>query len=65
MVLPLIGVLFGSMASDSCGVQHIQILNDIKKNELDFNPEFCEEIVYRIDIFNEKCLPEIEILDCG
>lgn len=58
-------VVLMSLISDSCGVQHIAILNDIQKYEESSDPEFCESIVYRIDDFNDMCEPEIEILDCG
>ncbi len=58
-------VLLVSFSTDSCGIQHISILNDIQKYEESFDPEFCEELVYRIDDYNEICKPEIEILDCG
>ena len=50
---------------DSCGISHISILNDISKYHDTLDPEFCESVVYRIDEFNERCSPRIEILDCG
>lgn len=41
------------------------ILNDLKTYEQLFDPEYCEVLVERIDLFNEQCEPPIEILDCG
>ncbi len=65
IVIPAIVIILGTDAWDSCGIQHISILNDIQKYEQTLDPEFCESIVYRIDDFNDMCEPEIEILDCG
>lgn len=52
-------------SSNSCGIQHISILNDITSYEKSLDPEFCEVIVEKIDLFNETCEPQVEILDCG
>ena len=49
----------------SCGLKHIAILNDLKTYESTLDPEFCEELVEKIDSFNMQCKPEVEILDCG
>jgi len=65
IVIPATVIILGTSAWDSCGIQHITILNDIQKYEQTLDPEFCESIVYRIDDFNDICEPEIEILDCG
>ena len=59
-----IGVLLGTIFT-SCSVKHIGLLNDIKKFEQTLDPEFCENIVEQIDLFNDECEPEIEIIDCG
>ena len=59
-----IGILLGTIFT-SCSVKHIGILNDIKKFEQTLDPEFCESVVERIDLFNDECEPEIEIIDCG
>ena len=50
---------------NSCGLKHIAILNDLKTYESTLDPEFCEELVEKIDSFNMQCKPEVEILDCG
>ena len=50
---------------NSCGLKHIAILNDLKTYESTLDPEFCEELLEKIDSFNMQCKPEVEILDCG
>ncbi|MBS3926756.1 MAG: hypothetical protein KGZ34_08730 [Nitrosarchaeum sp.] len=57
-------LLLGHVLS-SCGVQHIVIINDLKSYESSFDPEFCDGLVERINLFNDKCEPKVEILDCG
>ncbi|ARS64660.1 hypothetical protein NMSP_1042 [Candidatus Nitrosomarinus catalina] len=41
------------------------ILNEIKIYEQSLNPEFCEEILEKVIVYNDSCTPVIEILDCG
>jgi len=41
------------------------ILNEITSYEQSLEPEFCEITVEKIDLFNDDCEPQIEILDCG
>ena len=53
------------LTGNSCGIQHMLILNEINSYEKSLDPEFCEIIVEKIDMFNDSCEPEIEILDCG
>ncbi len=43
----------------------MQLVNKITSYEKSLDPEVCEVIVEKIDLFNEQCKPEIEILDCG
>jgi hypothetical protein len=52
-------------SGSSCGIQHMIILNEITSYEKSLEPEFCEIIVEKIDLFNDDCEPQIEILDCG
>ncbi|EGP93407.1 hypothetical protein MY1_0644 [Nitrosarchaeum koreense MY1] len=49
----------------SCGIQHIIIINDLKSYESSFDPEFCDGLVERINLFNVECEPKVEIVDCG
>lgn len=58
-------VLFLITSGDSCGIRHIVIINDLKNYEKSLDPEFCEELVEKIDSFNMQCSPYVEILDCG
>ncbi len=60
----IVMVLIG-FSGYSCGIQHMIILNEITSIEKSLEPEFCEIIVEKIDLFNDSCEPQIEILDCG
>jgi len=48
-----------------CGIERIVIFNDISLYEQSLDPEFCEITIEKIDLFNDNCKSEIEILDCG
>ncbi|MBA4718250.1 MAG: hypothetical protein HRO68_03795 [Nitrosopumilus sp.] len=69
LILIVIGIslliILISFTSSSCGIQHMIILNEIISYEKSLEPEFCEIIVEKIDLFNDDCEPQIEILDCG
>ncbi len=62
ILILIIVILF---SNSSCGVQHMMILNEINSYEETLDPEFCEVIVEKIDLFNDSCEPQVEILDCG
>jgi len=64
MGISIVGILI-SFTGYSCGIQHMTILNEITSYEQSLEPEFCEIIVEKIDLFNDDCEPQIEILDCG
>ena len=64
-VLMISVMLLFIFSSDSCGLQHMQILNEINLYNESFDPEFCEVLVEKIDVFNDSCTPQVEILDCG
>ncbi len=69
LILITFGILFifvlvGSV-DFSCEVEGILISADISSYEQSLDPEFCELIVDRIDLFNDACESSIEILDCG
>ncbi len=64
MGISILGILI-SLTGYSCGIQHMIILNEITSYEQSLEPEFCEIIVEKIDLFNDDCEPQIEILDCG
>jgi len=69
LILIVIGisiiVILISLTEYSCGIQHMIILNEITSYEKSLEPESCEIIVEKIDLFNDDCEPQIEILDCG
>ncbi len=65
IVLAIVVVVFFFTNEKSCGMEHMFILNDIKIYEKSLEPEFCEEILEKINSYNESCSPIIEILDCG
>ena len=62
--ISIVGILIAS-TGNSCGIEHMMILNEITSYEKSLEPEFCEIIVEKIDLFNDDCKPQIEILDCG
>ena len=43
----------------------MSILNEIKIYEKSLDPEFCEIILEKINSFNDRCNPMLEILDYG
>lgn len=51
--------------SENCGIRHMMINISLEDYEQTLDPESCEALVEQIDLFNEGCEPEIEILDCG
>jgi len=70
IIFVIIGISFvafilSSNQLNTCGIQHVVIVEDIKTFENNQDPEFCAETVIKILEFNEQCEPFIEILDCG
>ena len=61
LIIPML-IIF---SDDSCGIRHMIISNEITSYEKSLDPEFCEIIIEKIDLFNDNCEPQIEILDCG
>lgn len=53
------------ISENSCGIKHLLIINDLKSYDTSMDPEFCEELLEKIDDFNMECTPYVEILDCG
>lgn len=64
MGISTVGIIFG-FAVYSCGIQHIAIISDLESYEKSLDPEFCNVLVEKINLFNDDCKPEVEILDCG
>jgi len=50
---------------NTCAIREINIISAIQKYEVELDPEFCEDLVYKIIDLNEYCDTDIEILDCG
>jgi len=63
--ISIIILILNTEELNSCGIQHVTLLNDIKTFEQNSDPEFCEKTVNKILEFNDQCEPYIEILDCG
>jgi hypothetical protein len=59
----VIGILM--IDDSSCIVDHVIISNEISSYEKSLDPEFCENILEKIDLHNDQCDSQIEILDCG
>ena len=60
----IIGIIIG-FAVYTCGIQHITIMADLESYDKSLDPEFCDILVEKINLFNDDCKPEVEILDCG
>ena len=70
IILGIIGIsciafFLSSDQLNTCGIQHVAIVEDIKTFERNQDPEFCAATVDKILEFNQQCEPLIEILDCG
>ncbi len=51
--------------NNSCSIDYVIITNDISTYEQSLDPEYCENILEEIDLYNDQCEHPIEILDCG
>ncbi len=60
-----LGILLSFELLNSCEVENVGILSEIQTYEKTLDPEFCEKTVHKILVYNDKCEPYIEILDCG
>jgi len=66
-------ILFGGLfvilavmfANNSCNFERLLILDDVSTYEKSLDPELCEIVVEKIDMFNDKCESNMEILDCS
>ena len=69
LTIILFGVLFVVLVigfmGDPCSVNHFLITNEISSYEKSLDPELCENILEKIDSYNDMCTSQIEILDCG
>jgi hypothetical protein len=58
-------VLVFGFVDNPCSVDHFVITNEISSYEKLLDPEVCENILEKIDSYNDMCTSQIEILDCG
>ncbi len=58
-------VMLVGFTDNYCNVESIIISNEVYSYEKSLDPELCENILEKIDLHNEKCSSQIEILDCG
>jgi len=69
LTIILFGVLFAVLVitfmNDPCGVNYFVITNEISSYEKSLDPELCENILEKIDSYNDMCTSQMEILDCG
>ena len=66
IIISAVIIVFTFSANEnSCGIRHVTLINDLQKYEKSLDPEVCEKLIDDINLFNEQCLPEIEIFDCG
>ncbi len=69
LTIILFGALFVVLVigfmGDSCSVDNFIISNEISSYEKSLDPELCENILEKIDFYNDMCASQIEILDCG
>lgn len=54
-----------AILENSCGLKHMILIYDVSIYEKSLEPELCEELIDRIDLFNSQCIPQMETLDCG
>jgi hypothetical protein len=50
---------------NSCTARHFSLLNDLNQDSENMDPDFCYDLVQKIELFNEECEPQVEIIDCG
>ena len=69
LTIILFGVLFVALVvgfmGDSCAVDNFIITNEISLYEKSLDPELCENILEKINSYNDMCTSQMEILDCG
>ena len=63
VIFSVMGILM--FTNNSCSVDHLIISNEISSYEKSLDPEICENILEKIDLYNDQCPSQIEILDCG
>ena len=59
------GLILFSLITKNCSIDHLILLSDVQSLENSFDPEYCEYTVEKINLLNDKCESQLEILDCG
>ena len=65
LICSLVFVVFFGVTNNSCSVDNYLISQDIASYEKSLDPEYCENLIEKIDLHNFQCPSQIEILDCG
>ncbi|NNM36519.1 MAG: hypothetical protein HKO48_05340 [Nitrosopumilus sp.] len=69
LILILFGGLFLALVitftNNPCNLESLMINNEIYSYEQTLDPEHCENILEKIDLYNDQCKSQLEILDCG
>ncbi|MCH9658279.1 hypothetical protein K0U27_06225 [archaeon] len=58
-------VTVAGIAVYPCGIEYFLMVRDAYSYEQSYDPEFCEVLVERIYLFNDRCESQMEIFDCG
>ena len=64
IIIILFTLIFTSL-QNSCEIKHVSLINDIDIHSQYLDPDFCYSLLEKINIFNEQCEAQLEILDCG
>lgn len=58
-------ILYNIWFVNSCPIQHVTVVNELKKYQETLDMEFCGNLENKIIKLNEECGIEIEPIDCG
>jgi hypothetical protein len=58
-------VSYATRFSNSCSLQQLSIVGEIKQYDQTKDPQFCDKLNTKILHFNEECKSDAEELDCG
>ena len=64
-IILFLGLFLFSLVTNNCGIESLILLGDVRSLENSFDPEYCEYTVEKINLFNDRCESQMEILDCG
>ena len=58
-------VLYSTGIANSCQIRQMEVVNELKEFHETLDPQFCDELVNKIEELNDQCSTEIETIDCG